>query len=146
MIQSLAVLVLLLFSCASEQNNGSSQSTVTDSLARFNYVLQFKGILPCADCPGIETELTLVNDDLRYVMKERYIDRSVTPRVSTGEWTTLRGYKDDEDAVVYWLDPESDHEQYFLKTSDSTILMLDRNEERIQSSLNFTLTKIFEKP
>jgi len=146
MKKSLAVLVILLLSCSSEKNNGSPQTPVIDSLAQFKYVLQFKGILPCADCPGIETELTLVNDDLRYVMKERYIDRSVTPRITTGTWSTLRGYKDDENAVIYWLDPESEREQYFLKTSDSTILMLDRSEERIQSPLNFTLKKTFEKP
>lgn len=143
---SLTIFMALVLSCASEKHNGGSLTPGADSLARFSFVQQFKGILPCADCPGIETELTIVNDNLRYVMKERYIDRSVTPRITTGEWTTVRGYKDDEDAVVYWLDPESDHEQYFLKTSDSTILMLDRNEERIQSSLNFTLTKTFEKP
>ena len=123
------------------QNNPSHHSPTADLLPQYHYVLQFNGVLPCADCPGIETELTLVNDDLTYTLTQTYLDRDGQPFVSTGTWTTLRGFKDDENGVVYWLDPESNRESYYLKTSESTIVMLDKNQEMIMSDLNFTLTK-----
>lgn len=34
----------------------------------------YRGVLPCADCPGIETVLTLTDDD-RYVLRTRYLER-----------------------------------------------------------------------
>jgi uncharacterized lipoprotein NlpE involved in copper resistance len=34
----------------------------------------YKGITPCADCEGIETEITL-NENLSYVMKTKYLGK-----------------------------------------------------------------------
>ncbi|WP_165697994.1 copper resistance protein NlpE [Flavobacterium nackdongense] len=34
----------------------------------------YKGVIPCADCEGIETELIL-NPDLSYVMKTKYMGK-----------------------------------------------------------------------
>lgn len=72
----------------------------------------FAGDLPCADCPGMATTLTLVRKDSgwaegRYLMVQDYRERAVPPLVTTGEWTTLRGAADDPDATVYQLDPDN---------------------------------------
>jgi len=58
-------------------------------------VLRFVGDLPCADCPGIRTDLTLKRKapgwaEGTYVLSETYLERG-GPRVTTGDWTTLRG-------------------------------------------------------
>ncbi len=137
---------VLILSCSAPKKQIEQQSNAApaDTLSQFRYVLQFKGTLPCPDCSGIKTELTLINDNLLYVMKETNLGTSDTPRVTTGEWTTLRGYKKDDDAVVYWLNPEKKDERYYLKTGDSTILMLDKNEEIIQSQMNYSLKMVFE--
>jgi hypothetical protein len=74
----------------------------------------FAGDLPCADCPGMATRLTLVRKDSgwaegRYLMTQTYRERDVPPLVTTGEWTTLRGDAENLDAVVYQLDPDKDN-------------------------------------
>jgi len=72
-------------------------------------VLRFGGMLPCAGCPGIATELTLTRGGVGYAegtyrLEETYLGRG--PQVTTGEWTTLRGDAADPDAAVYELDPD----------------------------------------
>ena len=93
----------------------------------------FAGTLPCADCSGIATELTLVRRDSgwaegRYLLKQTYIGRAVAPRVTTGEWTTLRGDAADDNASVYELDPDSpDRAQHFLMDGPRRLRALDRD-------------------
>lgn len=89
----------------------------------------FVGVLPCADCSGIRTELTLVRKasgwaEGRFLMKETYLGRRVAPFVSTGEWTTIKGDAVDDNAVVYELNP--DHPtRHFLKDGEHRIEVLD---------------------
>lgn len=96
-------------------------------------VLRFTGVLPCADCPGIRTELTLTRKapgwaEGTYSLSETYLERG-GPRVTTGEWTTLRGDADDEDATVYELEPDRpEHARHFLRLGDDAALKaLDRD-------------------
>ncbi|MFZ1431335.1 MAG: DUF333 domain-containing protein [Geminicoccaceae bacterium] len=104
----------------------------------------FVGTIPCADCPGIETELTLTRKDAQtaegsYRLRSTYLERG-PPIESTGDWTTLRGTPQDENATVYELDPDQPgREQYFLKVGDDRVTMLDRDRNPIPSDLNFTL-------
>jgi uncharacterized lipoprotein NlpE involved in copper resistance len=46
----------------------------------------YEGVLPCADCPGIETRLVLHSDG-RFDLRTQYLDRDVTPRSATGRFT-----------------------------------------------------------
>ena len=43
-----------------------------------DYQGTYKGVFPAADCPGIEIELTLHNDNT-YTMNSSYMDRSEEP-------------------------------------------------------------------
>ena len=105
----------------------------------------FVGTIPCADCPGIETELTLTRKDAHaaegsYQLRSTYLERG-PPIESSGAWTSLRGTPQDENATVYALDPDRPgHEQYFLKLGDDRVRMLDGERNPIPSDLNFTLT------
>lgn len=47
----------------------------------------YEGVLPCADCPGIKTRLTL-NRDGSYERSSAYLDRQAEPQVVRGrfEW------------------------------------------------------------
>lgn len=105
----------------------------------------FVGTIPCADCPGIETELTLTRKDAHaaegsYQLRSTYLERG-PPIESSGAWTSLRGTPQDENATVYALDPDRPgHEQYFLKLGDDQVRMLDGERNPIPSDLNFTLT------
>lgn len=111
-------------------------------------VLRFSGVLPCADCPGIRTTLTLKRKgpgwaEGAYRLSETYIDRG-PPRVTTGDWTTLRGDAADEDATVYELD--SDHPErarHFLRIGpDRALKALDRELKPWPKGLPDTLKRV----
>jgi copper homeostasis protein (lipoprotein) len=108
----------------------------------------FEGKLPCADCPGIDTRLTLTQEgkyvDIgHYTLKQTYLDRGVQPLESRGEWTVIKGTAQDDNAVVYELRP--DHAKrilYFLKMGDRKVKMLDKDGNEIDSPLDFSLAKV----
>ena len=45
----------------------------------------YAGVLPCADCPGIKTRLSLQRDG-RYELSTQYLDRQPTPQTVTGQF------------------------------------------------------------
>lgn len=100
----------------------------------------FQGVLPCADCPGIRTELTLTRKgegraEGTYRLSETYIDRGAAI-VTMGEWTTHRRDAADEDAVVYELNPDKPEAvRYFRKLSAGEIQALDRELKDWPASL-----------
>lgn len=91
-ILTLAAASVLLWSCTNE----TKKTTIADSTAKTEKVDStvktdnlpigdnaqtsldwngtYKGILPCADCEGIQTELTL-NQDMTFVLKRNYMGR-----------------------------------------------------------------------
>jgi hypothetical protein len=150
-----ALLVAILSFCAATQSSYilSAQTTTTpkqDSATAkspMQLVVQYRGVLPCADCPGIDTTLSLLansSNDLahtRYVLKSSYQERNNT-FTETGTWTIVRGTPDNPDAAVYQLKPmDGGQPTNFLRVSDNEILQLDRQRRRIDSKLNFSLKK-----
>jgi copper homeostasis protein (lipoprotein) len=105
---------------------------------------RFEGMLPCAGCDGINTELTLYNDGLRYAMTERYVGASAPKRVfkSEGLWTTLRGHGDDPDATVFELDYDKPgKERHFLRLSEDEIKLVDLDESKLRKKPNLILRR-----
>jgi copper homeostasis protein (lipoprotein) len=105
----------------------------------------YSGLLPCADCEGIQTELILSQSGLSvaegtFVLKETYLGEKDGVVQSTGLWTTLRGTATDANATVVQLNPNKLSDvRYFLKVSDTEIKLLDKNQQEIDSALNYTL-------
>lgn len=50
----------------------------------------YAGTLPCADCPGIRTELW-VRPDSTFILGQRYIDRDSMPFAQFGKWYVVDG-------------------------------------------------------
>jgi uncharacterized lipoprotein NlpE involved in copper resistance len=65
---------LLFIGCESDKNEGEEINTIDmhTSENALDWVGAYKGILPCADCEGIETVLEL-NDDQTYLLQTRYL-------------------------------------------------------------------------
>jgi copper homeostasis protein (lipoprotein) len=110
--------------------------------------LRYEGVLPCADCPGIRTELTLTRKakgwaEGSYSLSETYLERG-GPHVTTGDWTTLRGDATDPDASVYQLNPDQPETQRnFLRVGgDVELKALDRDMTRWGGKLPDTLTRV----
>ena len=109
----------------------------------------FEGVLPCADCQGIKTELALYQDAANsenntYTLKETYLGNQTgdTSFNSSGKWDILRGIKGDPNAEVYFLNyDEPEESRYFLKKSEDSIMMLDKEQQVISSSLRYDLVR-----
>jgi copper homeostasis protein (lipoprotein) len=109
---------------------------------------RFVGLLPCADCSGIQTELTLAGDwegRSLFHLTETYVDGPNAKRTiqSAGTWITLRGTAEDASAVVYHLDTDPPGaSRSFVVVDERQIRLLGPGLESLPSSLPATLTRV----
>lgn len=81
-MKTFSILILLILtlggsSCKSQKKQIKSPVPVGDnSMISLDWDGTYQGILPCADCPGIKTQLVL-NKDLTYQIKTSYLERGV---------------------------------------------------------------------
>jgi uncharacterized lipoprotein NlpE involved in copper resistance len=111
----------------------------------------YTGTLPCADCRGIRTELSIyVKGSNRlaggtYRLKETHLgtpDGNQTFE-SVGQWTLLRGNMADPNATIYQLNYDQPRDvRNFLRISDEEIRLLDRQQNEIHSQANLTLRRV----
>jgi len=107
----------------------------------------FVGTLPCADCEGIRTELTLFRDAAsgapsRFLLRRTYLGKSLREAVfdSSGPWQEV----DDSVAASAGgrvrVDPYQPSERLsFLRVGPTTLELLDRSELRIRTRANLKL-------
>lgn len=114
----------------------------------------YAGVLPCADCSGILTELRLYAEQpsgrpAHYELTETYLgsregDRSIG---TTGRWTSVRGSASDKDATVIQIDlGRIDALLNFLRSGDDELRLLDRNRREIVSPARRSLYRVSELP
>ena len=110
--------------------------------------LFFWGVLPCADCPGIRTKLTLVPDERLYVLRQTYLEadegRDAT-FTTVGTWTEDPGVLDARpDAPVLRLEAsEGAPPQLMLaRIAVDTLRLLDRQGRWIDSDLPYELVRV----
>jgi len=149
-------LVLALAGCrsAAPPVTGSSQSLAPDAAAAAEAVLvgTYAGTLPCADCGGIRTRLTLYaksrlqTGEGAFDLSEEYLTtRDANRRVDTrGRWILLRGTPTDVDATVYQLNIDGAERvvMFFLRVGDEALRLLDREQREIRSTANYTLARM----
>src|SRR5678815_1162337 len=88
----------------------------------------YEGVLPCADCSGLKTELTLYRNARTsapetYKLRETYLGKPAGTRTTVGKWTILRGTPDNPDATIYQLSPDKPQEvRTFLVVNDNQIM------------------------
>lgn len=94
----------------------------------------WRGVLPCADCEGIETSLFLEKDGT-WVMNERYQGVRSEPSsfASYGVWARTA------DTLV--LTDSKGEKAYYRPTGDK-LEMMDREGKPIVSTLNYTLEPV----
>lgn len=91
----------------------------------------YKGVIPCADCPGIEMTVKL-SEDQKIEIKSVYQSRD-------SEFI--------EDSEFEWLDDglriysEIDEQKYYFKIEENRIVYLDQEGNKVNSDLNYTLKK-----
>ncbi|MCI4567274.1 copper resistance protein NlpE [Lysobacter sp. CFH 32150] len=97
---------------------------------------QFVGMLPCADCPGIDTRVTL-NADGTFTLLETYQDRKVKTTPVDGTWSV------EADDKHIRLDPNSkaEDDRLYEILSNDEIRLLDQEGKHIESDLPYNLKR-----
>lgn len=79
--------LLVLGGCAARSEPAGRAPDLHDSRSSLDWAGTYEGVLPCADCPGIETRLELRSDG-GFELTTRYQDRQPAPQTTRGrfEW------------------------------------------------------------
>jgi len=111
---------------------------------------RFAGVVLCANCPGIRTELSLfenIDDPFikTFVMRETYL-RSPQPAatiVSHGRWDINRGRNGDPNATVFVLNVDgASVNRFYLLQDKQTLRMLDGDLGLLPAELPQTLHRM----
>lgn len=121
-----------------ETENDGTPDGAHNSQNSLDWEGTYKGVLPCADCPGIETELS-IDYDLNYDLKMDYLERdSDFHQKGKLEWS--------EDGQKITLKPsDGDGEMRFF-VGENILFQLDENGDRIEgeNEENYQLHKVME--
>lgn len=104
----------------------------------------WQGVLPCADCDGIQTRLRLVADDQgrRYELQETYLSRDGGEVFEgQGTWNEETAVLDDQPTVVYRLDTQG-ASRWFALQPDGALEMLDGQERPTADGLAHRLQRM----
>jgi len=151
----LLVVTFLSMSCNSNKKEENIQGPLenvdnesTESV--LGQVMVYEGVLPCADCEGIETILKIYQGDGTiegHTFELTSIYKGKEPNnkfVVTGNYNLERGLEKDPDGTIYILNydkPEANQVFYGYSSKDPhTIYLLNNKRERIKSKLKYFLT------
>lgn len=122
------------------QQNQASTSQPSGSTA-LTQTVTYEGVLPCADCSGIDTKITL-NPDNTFEMTEIYQGKNDdNPFVTKGTWTLETGTPANPNAQVYALTTETGETYFYLLDGDK-LTSLDADKNLIDAPFNMSLTKV----
>jgi len=130
-------LVAALLSACMPRREGAEAATaqpadVHTSRDSLDWAGVYEGVLPCADCPGIETRLTLERDG-SYVISTRYLDRQHSPLIARGQFTWHAG------GNAISLDAKGGGQQYAV--GEGRLVLLNRDgTQQVPPSPNRVLT------
>lgn len=105
---------------------------VDDKVSSLSWSGTYEGVLPCADCAGIKTEITL-NKDSSFLKKTAYLGKDSTVFEEKGiiKWDT--------DGKIVTLDDSS---RYFIGTNNLSQLNADGSKVLGALSEKYILKKI----
>ena len=146
-------------SCQSNQKNQAEMAaeSMEDSVFMINdstigelQTYTYEGILPCADCEGINYQLILqaLSPDSvgTYIVNATYIgadngkDKKFTEK---GKAKMLKGTPSDPNAVIIQLVGDNgDTTASFLAEGDSVLTMVGKDFKKAASKLNYSIKKI----
>ena len=110
-------------------------------------IATYHGVLPCADCPGIDTTVKLFASAAKdthglYIIHHTYQERKSSYN-ETGTWTLEKGTPGDASASVYVLKPKTGSGvTNFLRIGDNEIKQLDNDRKPFGGNVNFSLKRV----
>ena len=104
-----------------------SQDNIHNARNSLDYAGTYRGTLPCADCEGIETSLTLHSDG-SYLLRTSYLGTKVKPLEQRGKFTW-----NTEGNTISFATNKNDTSRYFV--GENTLIHLDKIGKRITGNL-----------
>lgn len=107
---------------------------IHNSKTSIDWVGTYEGVLPCADCPGIKTTVTLNKDETIKIVSDYMKENTTFEEQGQFEWTA------DNNAI--FLDTK-DKNRYFYKVGENKLIVLSQEGEELDGPLanNYILTK-----
>jgi copper homeostasis protein (lipoprotein) len=151
-MKKLVYILFFLVLAACNGNTGNKIETANKTISSGKEALGvFTGVLPCADCEGIETTITLKENkeknERTYALKEVYLGQgSDKPFETKGKWTIIKGTPTDPNAIVYQLaiendDPEDLDIVNYQVVNNNTLNLLDDEMNEFDSKSNYSLKR-----
>ena len=126
-IMVLFILFIGLTSCKSAKKVQSFEvkATSDNNMTSVDWVGTYQGVLPCADCEGIKTQIVL-NKDLSYILETQYLgkDEKVFQSKGTFKWN--------ESGSKITLDNEN---KQIYQVGENRIFHLDKDGNRITGEI-----------
>lgn len=109
-----------------------------------DFKLTWLGVLPCADCDGIQSRLVLSGDGRRrhYLLEETYLgDEGENRFQQQGDWVEESTEIAGEASVVYRLDPQGPG-RWFRLLPDGSLEMLEAEGRLPARGLDYRLQRL----
>ena len=136
----LAAAAVALASCggnaprrSAQQETGAFKPDIHNAETSLDYRGTYRGVLPAADCPGIETTLTLAPDG-SYALHLKYIDRD-------SEFDEKGAFTVKENLLT--LTPSEGGQPQYYKVEENRLRRLDADKQPVTGPLdeNYVLKK-----
>ena len=125
----LLVVLTIISACNSNPKPVQNLETKPDnSQTSLDWPGVYRGVLPCADCKGIETEITL-NTDLTYVISSIYLGKNNEALKENGN------FKWDETGAKITLENATSKVTNQYLVGENMLFKLDANGNRIEGDL-----------
>jgi len=123
----LLILSVLLISCQKQAPKKSTTNDLAHSPKNsLDYVGTYKGVLPCADCHGLETELT-INENATFCLKTKYQGKGDKIFMQKGNFTWNK-----KGTIIILKGVTGSPNQYLV--GKNTLTQLDMDGEKITGS------------
>ncbi|GAB3013033.1 hypothetical protein GCM10027284_35830 [Cyclobacterium sediminis] len=157
--QVIFILALFAFACDSPSEEKKYDGEPTDNNTK-EIVLEstgstwmnYSGVLPCADCSGIKTDLKLENSpekiERSFELSETYLETKDGDRnyKTTGLYEVIYGLEDNPGAMaIRLLDDNNLPFKSFQQEKNGKLTLLDQEEKPIRSKLNYSLEMVDPK-
>lgn len=133
--------LVLLYGCYQPPHVADAQiRSAHTSQSALDWKGLYRGKLPCADCEGIATTITLMEND-RFIRNRQYLGKEQTPQTDQGTFAWI------ENGSTIVLVDQDGHEQAF-QVGERMLRFLDRQGEPITGPLaqHYVLHKAAHDP
>lgn len=130
-----AFVAIVFISCNNaKQKNAETPDMHTSEMA-LDYLGVYEGILPCADCEGIKTQLT-IHDDNTFTLVSDYLGEKEAKFEDKGSYFIESG----EILVIQ----DEDVDQKYFKLQEGSLAQLNADKKMIEGELApfYVLTKV----